>query len=375
MPRLQRAAGAGFRLRDVPGLWMGPLRMITPVVRPSRASRAVPASYAAWRELGTRPARGDPALATRFISVPPRAILNNPTVTGMGFWSINPYIGCEFGCAYCYARDTHRWTVERGANRRDAPASAREAATLPSSEAFERRILIKEGAAEILMRTLDPDKLGEDAIVIGTATDPYQPAERKFGLTRALLTALHRWDGLRIHIITKSTLVCRDAALLESLGRRHAVSVNISLGSVDAPLLRRLERRTPVPSARLRAMRCLADAGVRVGLIAAPILPGLTDGRDALRKLLIAAQAHGASWANCHPLRMGSATRSSLIRWLERHRPDLARRYARHYGSGLLVSKDYARQLDERFATLRNAVGIPQRERWDVPGGQIDIFG
>ena len=341
---------------------------------PSTGRRTVPLSYGAWRELGARPERGEPAGATRFIALPPRAILNNPATTGMGFWSINPYIGCEFGCAYCYARDTHRWTIERGANRRGASDAAREAATLSSAEAFERRIIVKEGAADVLRRTLDQAKLGDDTIVIGTATDPYQPAERQFGLTRALLEAFRHWVGLKIHVISKSALIARDAALLAELSRRHLVSVNISLGSVDAPLLRRLERRTPIPAARLRTMRRLTDAGVRAGLLAAPILPGLTDSRTALRALLVEARDHGAQWASCHALRMGSATRSTLITWLERNRPDLARRYARHYGGKQMVSKAYAVELERRFEQLREEVGIAPRVSLPIPGAQVEMF-
>lgn len=344
---------------------------------PTRRTRRVeaPLSYGAWRELAARPDRAE-SNVTRFIALPPRGILNNPSVTGMGYWSINPYIGCEFGCSYCYARDTHRWTVERGANRRDAPLAAREAATLSSADAFEHRILVKEGAAEVLSRTLDQKRIGGDAIVIGTATDPYQPAERRFGLTRTLLETLRRWVGLRIHVITKSALISRDAPLLAELSRCHAVSVSISLGSMDVALLRRLEARTPIPAVRLRAMRVLADAGVSVGLLAAPILPGLTDGRLELRTLLVAAQAHGADSAACQALRMGAATRSTLLAWLQRHRPDLAARYARHYGSGSMVAPDYARRLQQRFAEVRAESGIPaKRERRLVPGSQVELFG
>src|SRR6478736_10547698 len=108
---------------------------------------------------------------TRFIGLSVQSVLNTPAATHMGFWSINPYVGCEFGCTYCYARDTHRYAVER---------SGLPPEPLPDWEAFERRILVKTGAADVLVRTLDPARLGGQALVIGTATDPYQPAERRF---------------------------------------------------------------------------------------------------------------------------------------------------------------------------------------------------
>jgi DNA repair photolyase len=282
----------------------------------------------------------------------------------MGFWSINPYIGCEFGCAYCYARDTHRWMVERASSRPDAPATAREAATLAPSEAFERRILVKQGAAEILARTLDPARLGGRPVVIGTATDPYQPAERRFGLTRALLQTFRNYEGLHLGIITKSALIRRDIALLAELNRQHQVTVNISLASLDAPLLRRLEPRTPVPQARLRALRDLVAAGITVNLLIAPILPGLTDATDALRALIFAAKDAGASWAGGEPLRMNDATRGTLYPWLQRERPQLADRYRRHYQRRLTVSPRYATALKERITLLRREAGFTRTAEW-----------
>ena len=337
-----------------------------------------PRSYAAWVELDHASSSGQ--RATRFLSLPPKGILNPPTATGMAFWSINPYVGCEFGCSYCYARETHRWTVERAANQRGAPATAREAAALPSATAFEQRILIKQGAAAVLARTLDPARVGTIPIVIGSATDPYQPAERRFKLTRSLLELLRQHQGLHLGIITKSALIARDAALLAQLAERHHLSIHISLASLDAPLLRRLEPRTPIPAARLRAMRILADAGVPVGLLMAPILPGLTDDRDSLRALLLAARNAGASWAAGDPLRMGRATRHTLLPWLERERPDLALSYRRHYEMRNGVRSDYATALKERLAALQDELGIPIArrnrtfaDRWDS-GGQTELW-
>ncbi len=310
----------------------------------------------AWTELDARD-RG-----TRFLALVPKSVLNKPAATGMVFWSVNPYIGCEFGCAYCYARDTHRWTVERAASGASAPATAREAATLPPAEAFERRILVKQGAGEVLARTLDRAKLNGSPLVIGSATDPYQPAERTFRLTRALLETLRQHHGLRIGIITKSALVTRDAALLAELSAQHTITIVISLASLDAPLLRRLEPRTPIPAARLRAMRILTSAGVKAGLLIAPVLPGLTDDRAGLRALLMAAKDAGAEWAGASALRMNHATRSTLLPWLARERPALARRYTRHYGARHNVSKAYAKALQARMVELQLEVGLPPKE-------------
>jgi DNA repair photolyase len=332
------------------------------------------AAYAAWEELGRRADGGSSTNLTRYLSLAPRGILNSPAVTRMGYWSINPYIGCEFGCAYCYARDTHRWTVER-ALRSDAHADALlDVAQLPPATAFERRLIVKRGAAELLAAVLPRTKLNGQLIMIGTATDPYQPAERRTRLTRSLLDVFRSHIGLRIGIISKSTLIARDTDLLVELSQRHDVTVNVSLASVDAPLLRRMEPRTPVPGARLKAMHTLANAGINVGLLAAPIVPGITDSTPALEALLIAAKNAGARWATYGSLRMGPATRATLLPWLERHRPDLRARYERHYGSREGVSRRYEAALEARFNHLREAAGISRDRPESKPASQLQLL-
>lgn len=317
---------------------------------------AVTSEPAAWRELDRR-ARG-----TRFIAFESRSILNSSAATHMMFWSINPYIGCEFGCRYCYARDTHRWAVTRALDVAGNSAIAREATSLPAAEAFERRILVKENAARILADTLNPRRLAGDPVVIGTATDPYQPGERRFRITRAILEVLARYCGIHVGIITKSPLITRDIDLLTGIAARNELSINISLAAIDAPLLRRLEPRTPVPEVRLRALRRLTTAGLRAGLLIAPVLPGITDDRDLLARLIAAARDAGAAWVSAAPLRMGSATRGTLLPWLVRERPDLAARYHRHYRDGDHVSAAYDASLRRRVESLRREAGIPTRD-------------
>jgi len=327
-----------------------------------------------WRRIGARRdgTSPDPIGETQYVAVAPKGILNPSSATHMPFWSINPYIGCEFGCAYCYARETHRWTVERAFRRGDAAAV--EIAGLPASIAFERRIVVKEGAAEVLARALPKARLDGSRVMFGTATDPYQPAERRFALTRKLLEVFLKHAGLRIGVITKSALIARDADLFGALVKRHDVSVSISLASVDGALLRRIEPRTPVPAARLRAMRVLAARGVRVGLLAAPILPGINDSVDGLRALLVAARENGATWTRYGTLRMGSATRSTLYPWLDRNRPELAARYRRHYGAGQSVSRAYADALRARYERLRDEAGFPPESIASGAGEQTEMW-
>jgi DNA repair photolyase len=308
---------------------------------------------------------------TTFHAVPARTVLNPPSSTGMDFWSLNPYVGCEFGCCYCYARDTHRWVMERSEGRKVGKSDGSDASSdLPTFQpsdapAFERQILVKQDVARVLLRTLDPAKVGDSAILIGSATDPYQPAERQFGLTRQVLEVLLRFEGLRIGIITKSTLVARDAGLLRQLSDRHRVSVYLSLATTDPALLRRLEPRTPLPHARLRALATLAQAGVRAGVMIAPILPGLTDGWTSLARVMEAAKEAGASAVAGEALRLGPAARTHLLPHFRREFPELAARYERHYGTGARASRAYTRALGRRIRLLQEIHGFPTKE-----GGQ-----
>ena len=298
--------------------------------------------------------RALPTLAERargaaFLGLDVSRIVNAPESTGMSFWSINPYIGCEFGCAYCYARDTHRWTTERN----------HLAPTRPAREDFEHRIFVKRNAADVLRRTLDPTKVAGASILIGTATDPYQPAERTFGITRAILEAFLGYRGLSIRITTKSPLVARDADLLARLGRRHRVSVNLSLISLDPALIRRLEPRTPLPHARLRGLRALAEAGVDTGLLIAPIIPGLTDGWGALGGLMAAGREAGARYADGFALRLAPVARSGFLPVLAREFPELVDRYRRHYGNRHHATQQYLDGLTARLRTLQKIHGFP----------------
>ncbi len=326
-----------------------------------------------------------------FHEVPVKAILNSPATTGMGFWSLNPYVGCEFGCTYCYARETHKWRVERaegpaigrlgdwairspGENAAGiespgtATASVPEAPiaqspnrpiALPPWEAFEKQILVKTAAAHVLTRTLFPARLAGASLVIGTATDPYQPAERRFRLTRQILEALLGWRGLSLGLITKSPLILRDVDLLTQLAERHELSINISLASTDAGLLRRLEARSPAPHARLRALKGLTDAGLHAGLLIAPILPGISDSREHLARLFQAGKEAGARYAVGAALRLGPAARTRFLPHLAEEFPELTRRYAHRYGTRTGAGKDYTEALARRIRSLQEEFGYP----------------
>jgi DNA repair photolyase len=195
-------------------------------------------------------------------------------------------------------------------------------------------------------------------LVIGTATDPYQPAERKFRLTRRILDVLRAYHGLSIEIITKSPLVTRDIDLLQALSRHNEVNVNISLATADPRLARRLELRSPVPAARLRALRRLTAGGIDAGLIVAPIIPGITDDWAGLARLMEAAKEAGARYVIGSALRLGPAARHRFLPVLEREFPDLYERYRRHYATSDMTSRSYQDALTRRLNALRQAFGF-----------------
>ena len=344
---MRGTTGPGGRLRYLSSMRLGALR----VRGGSKAQLGL--------EL-TSPPRSLPVLDEKargavFRALPVRRVLNSPASTGMGFWSLNPYVGCEFGCSYCYARKTHEWTMERAS----AAGAALPRSTQSAWQAFEHEILVKDSAPEVLLRTLEPGKLAGAELVIGTATDPYQPAERRFLLTRRLLEALLLHRGLAIGLITKSPLVTRDLDVLTKLAAQHDVTVNISLASMDAALLRRLEARSPAPHARIRALARLANAGIHAGLLIAPILPGITDGWASLAALHEAAKQAGARYVAGAPLRLGPAARAGFLPVLQSEFPDLVERYQRRYGSRVNAGKDYEAALKRRLRSLREAFGFP----------------
>jgi len=313
---------------------------------------------------------------TKFVSLEPKSVLNSPQQTGVDFWSLNPYIGCEFGCTYCYARYAHRYTVERAHDAgRLSDAEFHEFRGPQGWEAFEQRIFVKErllGALEADLRRYfrsRPADRPAAPIVIGTATDPYQPAERRFRLTRRILERLARCEGLNIGIITKSPLIARDADVLRCIQERSDLEVHISLNTVDVALIRRVEARSPMPAVRLRALKRLADCGVRVGLIVAPVLPGITDDVPHLEALFQAAREAGARFVHAGPLRLYSAVRDRFLPMLDERFPHLAARYRRAYDGRSGAPRDYARALAARIKKLQARFGFP------VNDGMADRYG
>src|SRR5438128_5716639 len=219
-----------------------------------------------------------------YFTLPVRSLLNRCTGSRMPFtWTINPYRGCEFACKYCYARYTHEFMEMRDGIE------------------FEQKIYAKQHAAELLRQELRRVKRGED-IAIGTATDPYQPIERKLEITREILQELTRHSGLELGIVTKSALVARDIDLLLEIGKHNQIGVNFTVTTTDADLARILEPRAPRPDLRLEALRKLRAAGIRAGVICAPVLPGITDSPRQLEAVVRSAAEAGANYVYANPL-------------------------------------------------------------------------
>ena len=296
----------------------------------------------------------------RYFAAAARSVLNGPETTGMGYWSVNPYVGCAFGCAYCYARYAHRYVIER----RGEGSVAAEG--MPPWLAFERRIFVKRNAPDLLRSALrrgggarpHPMIARREAIVVGTATDPYQPAERRFGVTRGLLEVLAEQTGLRVVIITKSPLVTRDVDVLARLAGRSAVSVHVSLITLDRELARRIEPRAPTPEARLRAIARLREAGIDVGVNVMPVLPGITDRPSDLEALVRAIAASGATFAGACALRLQSEARKRYLPFIEAEFPQLAERYRTSYARGHQVSERYRAGLRRVFGALCERYGV-----------------
>ncbi len=270
-------------------------------------------------------------------------------------WTINPYRGCELGCCYCYARYTHEYLELDGG-------------------AFERIIFVKQFSRNLFERELRAVRAGE-WIAIGTATDPYQPAERRYGVTRALLEVLARQAGLRVALTTKSDLAARDAGLLGRLAERNDVRVNFTVTTLDAGLARRLEPGAPRPELRLRALRRLAEAGIETAVFASPVLPGINDGAGELEALARAAREAGAKHFGAQMLFLRDPARSVFLAALERDFPHLAARYRRLYAHGSRVDARMREALELRVARIRQDLDLSRRaSACAAAWGQLGLF-
>ncbi|HEV2247916.1 MAG TPA: radical SAM protein, partial [Terriglobia bacterium] len=274
-----------------------------PIATPCNAVSATPKLVGIARLAHSSP-RVRERTGVEYFSLPARSALNRESSRRMPFaWTLNPYRGCEFGCKYCYARYTHEFME------------------LHDGLEFERKIFAKLGSPDLLRAELRRARDGGQPIALGTATDPYQPAEKQFEVTRSMLKVFGEFEGLDFSITTKSTLILRDLDLLAPLARRHHLSVHITITTVDSRLARLLEPKAPPPLKRLKAVRQLASAGIRTGVNAAPVIPGLTDSPAQLESLARAASEHGAQSLFGNVLFLMPSAMAQFMPFLEKERP------------------------------------------------------
>jgi DNA repair photolyase len=311
-----------------------------------------------FEQIAYEPPSGDAdeeatAPTTRFYRDTARSILAHNESPDVGFdTSINPYRGCEHGCAYCYARPYHEYLG------------------LSAGLDFETKIFVKEDAPKLLRHELSSPKWKPEVIAISGVTDAYQPAERHFQLTRRCLEVLAEFRN-PVGIVTKNRLVARDRDILRELARDHAACVWISVTSLDGDLARRMEPRATQPAGRLAAITALADARVPVGVLAAPMIAGLND--HELPAILKAAADAGAQYAGYIMLRLPYGVKGIFEDWLTRHYPDrrekvLGRQREMHggelndarFGSRMRGEGEMARQIESLFKTAcrRNELSL-----------------
>jgi len=300
-----------------------------------------------------------------YFDIDNRSILTRCLSPRMPFtWMINPYRGCEFACKYCYARYTHEFMEMRDGTE------------------FERKIYVKQHAGWLLRQELKKVRADEQ-IAIGTATDPYQPAERRFQITRSLLEEFSIHQGLTISMVTKSDLVLRDLDLLKTIARHNKLTICITVTTVNTELARSLEPRAPRPDLRLKAVRRLVESGVYVGVNCAPVLPGITDSPADLERLVRDAAMAEAAFVWTNALFLKPCAEKIFMPFLEEKFPRLVPLYKERYSKQAYLPPQYHKRISALVRSYCEKHGIRPRnflrpESLDRDGkklqSQLDLF-
>jgi DNA repair photolyase len=287
----------------------------------------------------------------QYFLLPVKSILNRCDSRRVPFeWTINPYRGCEFGCHYCYARYTHEYMELDGGE-------------------FEKKIFVKKDAAALLAQDLrkysyesrSSGGMYPEHIAIGTATDPYQPAEREHRVTRACLEELAKREGLSISLITKSNQIVQDIDLFKKIATRSELSLNITVTTLRPRLARLLEPRAPRPDLRLAAVKQLREAGLAVGVSACPLIPGMTDRDGELEALAAAAKNAGAQWFFSNVLFLMPSSAKQFLPFVREKFPKLAKQYEEWYAKNGYAPEEYRRKMSQRVAKIRQEYGFVAR--------------
>ena len=274
-----------------------------------------------------------------------RSALNR--VQGMGFkWSLNPYRGCVHGCHYCFARRYNSY------------------ADLDPSNDFSGLVFVKTNVVNVLREELSLHSWVSETVAIGTATDPYQPIEGKYRLTRGCLEALAE-RHTPVRIVTKGTMILRDVDILADMANRAGASVCFSITTLDHNLWKELEPGTPPPAQRLHVMEQLVKAGVSAGVLLAPIVPGMTDDQESLKAVVEAAAYHGASFLGAQILHLKPGTKEHFMGYLEMEHPRLYHAYQQLYPAEF-APKKFQQDIRDRVADLKDAYGLRERDHNDM---------
>ena len=293
----------------------------------------------------------------RYLELHTRSLVNRCTSPRMPFrWTVNPYRGCAMGCRYCYATYTHEFMG------------------ITTPEDFHSTVYVKVGGHEDTARALAGAVRRGDQLALGTATDPYQPGETEWGVTRSFLQTVAQHRGVRLGITTKGAAILRDVDLLRTIHERSELSIHISLISADAELVRKLEPWAPAPQVRLEVMRRLREAGLDVWLGLAPILPALTDDGPALDRLLGEVRATGVDHLFYNVLFLRSPTKEKYLRWLEQEFPRLVEAYRNAYAVRVYLRGGYRRRIDERMTRLALRHGFVQERMRPPTGVQLRLW-
>jgi len=296
----------------------------------------------------------------KYLELKTRSLLNRCDSPRMPFrWTVNPYRGCAMGCRYCYAAYTHEFLGVEG------------------EDSFHSTFYAKAGGEEETARRLLQDTRRGELVALGTATDPYQPGEAEFKVSRRFLELAAGLRGLRLSITTKGALVLRDLDLLRRIHERSTLTIQVSLISPRAELLRRLEPWAPPPEVRLEVLRRLVEAGIGAGLSLAPVLPALTDGEADLDELLFRAAAAGVKRMFCNLLFLRSPTREKYLRWLSASFPEHLDAYLRAYRGRVYLGGRYREGVLRRVRRLRLKHGFLEALPLPTPARavQLGLFG
>jgi len=296
-----------------------------------------------------------------YLEIAARSYITKCTSPRMHFvWTVNPYRGCEFGCRYCYARYAHEFMELRDPKQ------------------FETMIFAKSFHAAVFREDLKKIP-SQESIWIGTATDPYQPAERRYGITRRMLSVLAERGGRRIGITTKSDLVTRDVDLLRELARANVVHVNMTITTLDEPLARLLEPLAPRPSLRLAAIERLTAEGIHCTVLMHPVMPFLNDSETAMDEVCGAGARAGMVSFSAAPLFLKPCSKQVFLPFIETHFPALLPKYRQLYARRAYLEGEYPERVRAMVAALTEKYGLAKRgvaelpEAWPVEP-QLSLF-